>query len=98
MVVDSGGNVIVLVGEFIYRENDNMEKEKNKERVTKEGFGKSVEMSKGFESDGEKREVPKKQESAKKVEQVENVFKVTTVIAKPFHGVCWWLSQATKMV
>jgi len=45
-------------------------------------------MRKGIESDGEKRQVPKKQESGKKVEQVENVFKVTTVIAKPFHGVC----------
>jgi len=49
-------------------------------------------MRKGFESDGEKREVPKKQESGKKVEQVENVFKITTVIVKPFHGVvCWWI-------
>jgi len=36
LVVDNGGNVVVvvLVGEFIYRENDDMEKEKNKERVT----------------------------------------------------------------
>jgi hypothetical protein len=53
-------------------------------------------MRKGIESDGEKREVPKKQESGKKVEQVENVFKVTTVIVKPFHGVCWWLSVANE--
>lgn len=75
-----------MIGVYVEEENDGIEDEKCEERVGENGDGKSVEMGKWLEENGEERGMIKNQESGEKLKKVENVFK-RTVSVKASHGI-----------